>query len=283
MIRGFKKLLFLSFIFSVGLVSDTPSIAGMADKYREQNECNWNTAKYESLDERRRYCVNRSGNIYVINKYSGSMYKLDGSFNRTTKDFYGYYSTLTEWKREGNKLIKYSCGTENSSTSPDCSTTMDKDVVAYTLKEAKRRREIALEKKKELEKKKAIEKKIELELRKAIEKQELEKEAEDRMKALKALKEKKCITSNNPQNDFDVKCLQCVKPKYPKLTLRKKITGETNIKVIINRDGLVTNAIVESSAGDSKLDNAALDAARKNIFCPLKVEKSINIEYKFSS
>ena len=138
MIRGFKKLFFLSFIFSVGLVSDTPSIAGMADKYREENECNWNTAKYESLDGKRRYCVNRSGNIYVI-YYRGSMNKLDGSFNRTTKKYesWGNHSTLTEWNRDGNKLIKYSCGTENSSTSPDCSFTMDKDVVAYTLKEAK--------------------------------------------------------------------------------------------------------------------------------------------------
>ena len=156
MIRGFKKLLFLSFIFSFGLVSDSPSIAGMADKYREQNECNWNTAKYESLNGKRRYCVNRSGNIYVTN-YRGAMTKLDGSFNRTTKKYevYGNYSTLTEWKREGNKLIKYSCITENSSTSPDCSFTMDKDVVAYTLKEAKRRREIELDKEKALDKDKA--------------------------------------------------------------------------------------------------------------------------------
>ena len=157
MIRGFKKLLFLSFIFPFGLVSDTPSIAGMADKYREQNECNWNTAKYESLNGQRRYCVNRSGNIYVTNDRGSIFYKLDGSFNRTTKKYevYGNYSTLTEWKREGNKLIKYSCITENSSTSPDCSFTMDKDVVAYTLKEAKRRREIELDKEKALDKGKA--------------------------------------------------------------------------------------------------------------------------------
>ena len=52
------------------------------------------------------------------------------------------------------------------------------------------------------------------------------------------------------------------KTQIPKELLMSGITGSVSIKVFINKDGTVRDAIVQNSSGYLSLDNAALDAAR---------------------
>ena len=101
----------------------------------------------------------------------------------------------------------------------------------------------------------------------ALEKQakELEKILADQKEALRFRK--------------TIKCLNCLKPKYPKELLMSGITGSASIKVFINKDGTVRDAIVQNSSGYLSWDNAALDAARESTFNPIKRDGDILIKY----
>jgi len=77
-----------------------------------------------------------------------------------------------------------------------------------------------------------------------------------------------------------ITCLSCVKPKYPKLALKRGYEGILKLKIFISKNGEVSDIEVIKSSGHTILDNSGIDAAKKSSFYPLKRERSLNIEYK---
>ena len=100
----------------------------------------------------------------------------------------------------------------------------------------------------------------------------LEIQAEEMKKIREAYEEEKRIRST-------IACLECEKPEYPKQALIEGMTGVVSIKVFINKDGSVSNAILKSSSGYALLDDAALDAARRSTFNPIEKDSDLVIKY----
>ena len=102
----------------------------------------------------------------------------------------------------------------------------------------------------------------------ALEKQakELEKILADQKEALRFRK--------------TIKYLNCLKPKYLKEALMRGITGSTSIKIFINKDGTISDAIIQNSSGYLYLDNAALDTARGSTFNLIERDGDILIKYE---
>ncbi|RKX26074.1 MAG: hypothetical protein DRP45_04440 [Candidatus Zixiibacteriota bacterium] len=59
-----------------------------------------------------------------------------------------------------------------------------------------------------------------------------------------------------------------VKPKYPRLAEQAGIEGKVWIKVLVDLDGSVREAVIYKSSGTAALDKAALDVAKENKFKP---------------
>ena len=76
-----------------------------------------------------------------------------------------------------------------------------------------------------------------------------------------------------------ITCLNCVKPKYPKLAIQRGYEGILKIKVIIEKNGLVKDIFVIQSTGYKILDNAGIKAAKKSKFYPLSKQSELNIIY----
>ena len=74
-------------------------------------------------------------------------------------------------------------------------------------------------------------------------------------------------------------CKKCIKPKYPRSALRKKLEGATRISLEISKEGRVTNATIVKSSGVASIDKAALKAANSSIFFPQDIPGKISIEY----
>ena len=74
-------------------------------------------------------------------------------------------------------------------------------------------------------------------------------------------------------------CKKCIKPKYPRSALRKKLEGATRISLEISKEGRVTNATIVKSSGVASIDKAALKAANGSIFFPQDIPGKISIEY----
>ena len=76
-----------------------------------------------------------------------------------------------------------------------------------------------------------------------------------------------------------ITCLSCVKPKYPKLALRRGYEGILKLKVLIAKNGEVINVKIIKSTGYKVLDKSGIEAAKKSKFYPLKKERTLNLEY----
>ena len=76
-----------------------------------------------------------------------------------------------------------------------------------------------------------------------------------------------------------ITCLSCLKPKYPKIALKRGYEGILKLKIFISKNGEVTDIKVIKSSGYAILDNSGIDAAKKSRFYPLKKERTLNIEY----
>ena len=61
---------------------------------------------------------------------------------------------------------------------------------------------------------------------------------------------------------------RAVKPEYPPRSIQKHESGQVNVRVIIDTAGRVHDARVVLSSGFSRLDEAALRAARHSTFHP---------------
>jgi len=78
---------------------------------------------------------------------------------------------------------------------------------------------------------------------------------------------------------IEITCLKCVSPKYPTKALRRGVEGKPLVKVWINRLGNVTKSELIKSSGNESIDKAALIAADKSKFYPIKIETTLKIEY----
>ena len=82
------------------------------------------------------------------------------------------------------------------------------------------------------------------------------------------------------KSKIKITCLQCISPKYPTRALRRGAEGKPLIKVWINKSGKVTKSELMNSSGNESIDKAALLAADKSTFYPLKTETTLKIEYE---
>ena len=76
-----------------------------------------------------------------------------------------------------------------------------------------------------------------------------------------------------------ITCLSCLKPKYPKIALKRGYEGILKLQILISKKGEVSNIKLIKSSGYTILDNSGIDAAKKSRFYPLKKERTLNIEY----
>ena len=94
------------------------------------------------------------------------------------------------------------------------------------------------------------------------------------------------IENNEPEKGslkgkgtIKITCLNCVRPIYPPIALRRGAEGTPTVKVWINKKGEVFKADLISLSGNESIDRAAKKAAINSTFYPLEEETSINIEY----
>ena len=77
-----------------------------------------------------------------------------------------------------------------------------------------------------------------------------------------------------------ITCLNCIKPKYPKLAIQRGYEGILKLKVTIQKNGSVNNVLVIESTGYKILDNAGIKAAKESKFYPLRKQSELNIVYE---
>ena len=76
-----------------------------------------------------------------------------------------------------------------------------------------------------------------------------------------------------------ITCLACLKPKYPKLALKRGYEGILKLKILISKNGEVIDLKIIKSSGYTILDKAGINAAINSKFYPLKKERSLNLVY----
>ena len=76
-----------------------------------------------------------------------------------------------------------------------------------------------------------------------------------------------------------ITCLNCVKPKYPKLAIQRGYEGILKLKVTIQKNGSVKNVLVIESTGYKILDDAGIKAAQESKFYPISKQYELNIVY----
>ena len=76
-----------------------------------------------------------------------------------------------------------------------------------------------------------------------------------------------------------ITCLNCIKPKYPKIAIQRGYKGILKLKVTIQKDGLVKDVLVTQSTGYRILDKAGIKAAKESKFYPLTKKSDLNIIY----
>lgn len=69
--------------------------------------------------------------------------------------------------------------------------------------------------------------------------------------------------SQTPAQAFDSLILDFIQPSYPRVALRRGITGVVILNLFINNDGSMEKILVSQSSGNDLLDNSALRAAKQ--------------------
>jgi len=69
--------------------------------------------------------------------------------------------------------------------------------------------------------------------------------------------------SQTPEQAFDSLILAFTQPNYPRLALRRGITGVVILSLFIKSDGSMERVTVAQSSGNDLLDNSALNAAKQ--------------------
>ena len=78
----------------------------------------------------------------------------------------------------------------------------------------------------------------------------------------------------------EIICKKCIEPIYSQKSIRKGMEGITIVKVTIDTNGVVKNAIIIGSSGHEDIDNASIQAAIKSTFRPITDKSTINIRYE---
>lgn len=81
------------------------------------------------------------------------------------------------------------------------------------------------------------------------------------------------------KGELKITCLNCISPKYPRKALKKGLEGKLTIKVWILKSGDVEKTEIINSSGIASIDNAALKAAQKSKFYPIKYDSFFYIQY----
>ena len=76
-----------------------------------------------------------------------------------------------------------------------------------------------------------------------------------------------------------ITCLNCIKPKYPKIAIQRGYEGILKLKVTIQKDGSVMDVLVTQSTGYRILDKAGIKAAKESKFYPLTKQSELKIIY----
>ena len=77
-----------------------------------------------------------------------------------------------------------------------------------------------------------------------------------------------------------ITCLNCIKPKYPKLAIKRGYEGILKLKVTIQKNGSVKDVLVTQSTGYKILDKAGIKAAKESKFYPVSKQSELNIVYE---
>lgn len=80
--------------------------------------------------------------------------------------------------------------------------------------------------------------------------------------------------ANEPASPVQLKRTRYVAPEYPPEAMHKKLAGEVRVRVTVQADGKVKDAVVVSASPAGVFDEAALAAARKWRFKPLGKDDS---------
>ena len=106
------------------------------------------------------------------------------------------------------------------------------------------------------------------------------------MKEEKGSGSREGIKNNEPEKGsligkekIKVTCLECFRPIYPPIALRRGVEGKTTIKIWINTNGRVTKVELVTKSGSVLIDNASLKAAKSSSFYPIDKNTIIEIEY----
>lgn len=84
------------------------------------------------------------------------------------------------------------------------------------------------------------------------------------------------------QQPSGIRCRRCEPPNYPEAALREEIEGTVRLKVELNAEGFVTDALVIRSSGNASLDQAAYEAVLNYEFDPnYQQSRSFDIEIPF--
>ena len=78
----------------------------------------------------------------------------------------------------------------------------------------------------------------------------------------------------------EIICKKCLEPVYSQQSIRKGLEGITIVKVTIEIDGIVEDAMIIRSSGHEDIDNASIQAALKSTFQPITSKSTINIRYE---
>ena len=79
-----------------------------------------------------------------------------------------------------------------------------------------------------------------------------------------------------------ISCQSCVEPSYPRSALDAGVEGAPQVNVEINPDGTVRSVTLTQSSGNSAIDQAAIQAARRSRFNPIEGGASIPIQYELT-
>lgn len=80
------------------------------------------------------------------------------------------------------------------------------------------------------------------------------------------------VAPEDPSGSTDITIRSSPAPRYPPAAFRAGIEGEVRVRVDVDANGNATDVWVETSSGNSDLDRAAKDAARRWTFHPATVD-----------
>ena len=78
----------------------------------------------------------------------------------------------------------------------------------------------------------------------------------------------------------------CQRPKYPRDSARNREQGLVRLKILVSHEGRARDVVVERSSGYRRLDEAAVEDAKRMCFRPavrngVPVEVWTNLDYKW--